>query len=44
MNKIKNGKYRKIRKRTVGFVLNKLQKNNKKIKPIKRFSQKINCL
>jgi len=45
MNKIKNGKYRKInrkiRKRSVGSVLSKLQKNNKKIKPIKRFSQKI---
>jgi len=33
MNKIKNGKYRKInrkiRKKSVGSVLNKLQKNNK---------------
>ena len=42
MNKIKNGKYRKInrkiRKRSVGSVLNKLQKNNKKIKLIKRFN------
>jgi len=34
MNKIKNGKYRKInrkiRKKSVGSILNKLQKNNKK--------------
>jgi len=36
MNKIKIGKYRKIkrkiRKRSVGSVLNKLQKNNRKNK------------
>jgi len=45
MNKIKNGKYRKIRKKSIRYVLNKLQnKKIKKIKLIKRFSPKIICL
>jgi len=39
MNKIKNRKYRKInrkiRKRSVGYVLNKVQKNNKKQNPLR---------